>query len=373
MAAAKLDSNAWYIVSETRVDQVTNTKYNNNLQTTNQGLRVYALKPAAWQFHPVGNIEGRYLARLNTSGIREQLSVCYRADEIHPSRTIGCMRDSVSDESQMWDISNWGDGSWKFTNVANGTKYVLDVHPNSNLFMSSEVEGTEGVSDKQVAQHWVMSSERPVNDGAYSTIYTAATTAEASSSTTSSILSTITGASGSASVSGASGTLTGTGLDASATSSSTGSAEPASSGLSPGAAAGIGIGVAIGAVALIGAGVFFWWRRRKAAKAAAAGPDGPEDQMHQHHNGAAAGYSPATAHASTIAPSPSPNTAYKDYYGNEAKVLGHMQPHAHAAEAGNTPIYEAPNEARYELDSGHGQLHHGYQQGPAQLDDTARR
>lgn len=200
------------------------------------------------------------------------------------------------------------------------------------------------------------------------------TTAEASSSTTSSVLSTITGASGSASVSGASGTLTGTGLNASATSSSTGSAEPASSGLSSGAAAGIGAGVAIGAVALIGAGVFFWWRRRKAAKAAAAGgPDGPEDQMHQHHNGAAAGYSPGTAHASNIAPSPSPNTPYKDYYGNEAKVLGHMQPHAHAAEAGNTPIYEAPTEARYELDSGHGQPHQGYSQGPAQLDETTRR
>lgn len=131
------------------------------------------------------------------------------------------------------------------------------------------------------------------------------------------------------------------------------------------------MGVAIGAVALIGAGVFFWWRRRKAAKAAAAGPDGPED--HQY-GGAAAKYSPGTAHASTIAPSPSPNTPYRDYYGGtEAKVLGHMQPHAHAAEAGNTPIYEAPTDTRYELDSGHGQPHQGYNQGPAQLDDGTRR
>lgn len=44
--------------------------------------------------------------------------------------------------------------------------------------MSSEIEGTEGVSDKQLAQHWVMSSERPVNDGAYSTIYSAAVSSE---------------------------------------------------------------------------------------------------------------------------------------------------------------------------------------------------
>lgn len=39
--------------------------------------------------------------------------------------------------------------------------------------MSSEIEGSDGVSGKQVAQHWVMTSERPVDDGAYSTIYSA--------------------------------------------------------------------------------------------------------------------------------------------------------------------------------------------------------
>lgn len=77
--------------------------------------------------------------------------------------------------------------------------------------------------------------------------------------------------------------------------------------------------------------------------------------------------SPGTVN-STVASSP--NTPHNGYYGQEAKTLGHLQPHAHAAEAGHNPIYEAPtSETRYELDSGHTQGGNG----PAQLDDTARR
>lgn len=107
MVAAKLDANAWYQVSETRVTNVS-APINNNLQTTNAGLRVFAKTAQAWQFQPFGDVEGRYLARLNTSGVGQQLSVCYKEDEVHPSRTIGCLRRTESDESQQWDISEWG-------------------------------------------------------------------------------------------------------------------------------------------------------------------------------------------------------------------------------------------------------------------------
>lgn len=107
MVAAKLDANAWYQVSETRVTNVS-APINNNLQTTNAGLRVFARTAQAWQFQPFGDVEGRYLARLNTSGVGQQLSVCYKEDEVHPSRTIGCLRRTESDESQQWDISEWG-------------------------------------------------------------------------------------------------------------------------------------------------------------------------------------------------------------------------------------------------------------------------
>ncbi|TEA19239.1 hypothetical protein C8034_v010346 [Colletotrichum sidae] len=364
MVAAKLDTNAWYMISETRVTNVSEP-INSNLQTTNAGLRVFARTAQAWQFYAVPGIEGRYLARLNTTGVREQLSVCWRTDEVHPSRTIGCLRKTESDESQQWDISEWGDGSYKFQNVANGSDYVLDVHPGSNLFMSSEVEGTEGVSEKQVAQHWVMTSDRAVDDGAYSTVYSAGTTPVSTAP------STATNAGGASSA--ATGTtITGSGATGpAATSASTPDAESSSGGgLSSGAAAGIGVGVSLAAVALIGALVFFWWRRRRASRVAAGANNEHNAYGHDGHNPAMAKLSPGTANASTVAPSPS-NTPHNDYYANESKVLGHMQPHAHAAEAGHTPIYEAPAENRYELDSGLGHTGHGH--GPAQLDDTARR
>ncbi|KAH0421017.1 hypothetical protein CcaCcLH18_13680 [Colletotrichum camelliae] len=353
MVAAKLDANAWYQVSETRVTNVS-APINNNLQTTNAGLRVFAKTAQAWQFQPFGDVEGRYLARLNTSGVGQQLSVCYKEDEVHPSRTIGCLRRTESDESQQWDISEWGDGSYKFTNVGNGSNYVLDVHPGSNLFMSSEIEGSDGVSGKQVAQHWVMTSERAVDDGAYSTIYSAGTTPVASATAT-----------GTNTAATASATATGSGSGAAATSTS--EADSSAGGLSSGAAAGIGVGVSLAAVALIGAAVFFWWRRKKASKGAAV-PQSDHPELGGDQPGMAK-LSPGTVN-STVASSPSPNTPHNGYYGQEAKTLGHLQPHAHAAEAGHNPIYEAPtSDTRYELDSGHTQGGSG----PAQLDDTARR
>lgn len=174
MSAVKLNSNAWYSISEGRVANVS-VPLNNNLQQTGNGLRVFGKTDAMWQFQPVPGKDGRYLMRLNTAGIAEQLSVCWRSDEAFSSKTIGCMRKSESDESQQWDITEWESepGTFKFTNVANGTGYVLDVHPGTNLFMSSDIEGESGISARQPAQHWIMTSSKPVDDGAYSTIYTA--------------------------------------------------------------------------------------------------------------------------------------------------------------------------------------------------------
>lgn len=86
---------------------------------------------------------------------------------------MACLRDSSVDNSQIWEISVWNGTSeeFKFVNVANGSNYVLDVHPTSNLFMNVNVEGSSGVAETQPAQHWVLSSISAVNDGAYSTIY----------------------------------------------------------------------------------------------------------------------------------------------------------------------------------------------------------
>ncbi|KAK1975815.1 hypothetical protein LZ30DRAFT_693318 [Colletotrichum cereale] len=342
MSAVKLDSNAWYSISEGRVANVSDP-LTTNLQDTGNGLRVFGKTDAMWQFQPIGDKDGRYLVRLNSAGVGKQLSVCWSSEEIDSSKTTGCLRRTESDESQQWDITEWENekGTLKFTNVANGTGYVLDVHPGTNLFMSSEIEGTNGVSARQPAQHWIMTSSKEVNDGAYSTIYSAGTTpvstATSSGSGSASPTATATGTDARA--------VTPTAADGVATASS--SPDPSSSGgLSSGAAAGIGVGVSLGAIAILGAAFFFWWRRRKASRNA-SGP--PNDHRYElGHDGSTVGKrSPGTVNASTIGSASPAN----DHYGQESKVLGHMQPHAHAAEANANPIYEAPSNTRYELDS----------------------
>jgi len=335
MSAVKLDSNAWYAISEGRVANVSDP-LTTNLQDTGSGLRVFSKTDAMWQFQPTGDKDGRYLVRLNSAGVGKQLSVCWNSEEVDPSRTRGCLRRTESDESQQWDITEWENekGTFKFTNVANGTGYVLDVHPGSNLFMSSEIEGTNGVSARQPAQHWIMTSSKAVDDGAYSTIYSAGTTPVSSALPTP----TATGTNA--------GVVTPTAIDGSATASS--SPNPSSSAeLSSGAAAGIGVGVSLGVIAILGAAFFFWRRRRRASRNA-SGPSN-DHRYELGHDGSTVGkMSPGTVNASTI----SSSTPANDYYGQESKVLGHMQPHAHAAEANANPIYEAPSDTRYELDSG---------------------
>ncbi|KAK2051905.1 hypothetical protein LY76DRAFT_599007 [Colletotrichum caudatum] len=343
MSAVKLDSNAWYAISEGRVANVSDP-LTTSLQETSSGLRVFSKTDALWQFQPTGDKDGRYLVRLNSAGVGQQLSVCWTSEEVHPSRTRGCMRNTESDESQQWDITEWENekGTLKFTNVANGTGYVLDVHPGTNLFMSSEIEGTNGVSARQPAQHWIMTSSKAVDDGAYSTIYSAGPTpvSTATPSGTASTTATATGTNA--------GAVTPTATDGSTTATSS-PASSSSAGLSSGAAAGIGVGVSLGVIAILGAAFFFWWRRRKAPRNASEPQD--DHRYELGHDGSTVGkMSPGTANASTISSSSPPN----DYYGQEYKVLGHMQPHTHAAEANTNPIYEAPNDTRYELDSGMG-------------------
>lgn len=50
------------------------------------------------------------------------MGACYVAKEVSSSKTQPCMVASDGgDESQEWVITNWGDDTYKFTNVKNGT------------------------------------------------------------------------------------------------------------------------------------------------------------------------------------------------------------------------------------------------------------
>ncbi|KAK1984264.1 hypothetical protein LZ30DRAFT_441539 [Colletotrichum cereale] len=265
---AELDPNAWYRLSETRVDNSTGP-FALNLILRDVGLRVHPVTDgaAAWQFQPFGGVKGRYLMRLDQAGVKQQLGVCYDAKELAVGATVACLQESSVSDSQVWEISPWSgrSGEYKFVNVANGTGYVLDVHPNANLFMNKDVEGSAGVTETQPAQHWLISSVSPVNDGAYSTIYSANVAVSTDSATLSTASKTASTAATASAPMTTTASQTGTATSTPGVSTSPAVAMPASRGISPGAGAGIGVGVAIGVVGLIGAIAFFWWRRQQAA------------------------------------------------------------------------------------------------------------
>lgn len=166
---SKFDPNGWYAISETRVDK-TNKDLKSSLQVLPEGMRVHPIADDLnWQLHPVDDKKpGRYVLRSFKAGVQKHLAACRVPAEKDSSRTRACLEPAASDESQQWDISDWGDGTYKIQSVANGTKYWLDVHPGSDVHLSSIEETPD---NKREAQHWVFSSRFPVNDDRYSTLF----------------------------------------------------------------------------------------------------------------------------------------------------------------------------------------------------------
>lgn len=82
------------------------------------------------------------------------------------------MRRMTSDKSQMWDILDWGDGTFDLFNAANGSSYIVDHHAGSGVFMSDQIAGS-AVSDSVdvPGQRWIIRGDRAVNDPAYSTVF----------------------------------------------------------------------------------------------------------------------------------------------------------------------------------------------------------
>jgi Ricin-type beta-trefoil lectin domain-like len=155
------DGNAWYQITESRVD------FNSSLQILGQGLffsgQCGTCTNQKWQMQL--DSSGQYQLKNSASGVSKQLSVCYTPAETDSSKTQPCMLPSSGDDSQKWRVDPWGDGTFKFVNVGNGSKYNMDCHPGNPLFMSSQTAATP----KQPAQHWEFSSIGVINDGAYST------------------------------------------------------------------------------------------------------------------------------------------------------------------------------------------------------------
>jgi hypothetical protein len=161
--ATNLDPNTWYQMTETRVGVDSSLQYNGN------SIFMAAAQPInftgqSWQFQPVEN--GVYEVRNRASTIYMLLSTCLDQTEVDASKTKPCMKDARGDISQQWSITNWGDDTYRFVNVGNGTGYNMDCHPGNPMFMSS----TTASVPVQPAQHWQFKALDLINDQAYSTV-----------------------------------------------------------------------------------------------------------------------------------------------------------------------------------------------------------
>ncbi|KAK1515105.1 transmembrane alpha-helix domain-containing protein [Colletotrichum costaricense] len=174
MSQASLDSNTWYLLSDARVTNVTGPIIG-CLQQTSDGLRTYSCDDKeimAWQFQPANSIKGRYLIRSNATGVGLQLSACWDPAETANGHTAVCMRRMTSEDSQLWDILDWGDGTFDLFNAANGSSYIVDRHAGSGVFMSDQIAGSASSNSVDVpGQRWIIRGDRAVNDPAYSTVF----------------------------------------------------------------------------------------------------------------------------------------------------------------------------------------------------------
>ncbi|TLD26665.1 hypothetical protein PspLS_04606 [Pyricularia sp. CBS 133598] len=269
---SKFDPNGWYAISETRVDK-TNKDLKSSLQILPEGMRVHPIADDLnWQLHPVDDKKpGRYVLRSFKAGVQKHLAACRVPAEKDSSRTRACLEPASSDESQQWDISDWGDGTYKIQSVANGTKYWLDVHPGSDVHLSSIEEKPD---NKREAQHWVFSSRFPVNDDRYSTLFSEqqSTAAPAATTTGSFTRTTPTPAPTSTDGTAAGSTEAESGSNSQPEQSSGG-------GLSTAAAAGVGVGVTLAVLAAVITLLIFWWKRRQAARGPGAGSNGEKEAL----------------------------------------------------------------------------------------------
>ncbi|KAG4432098.1 hypothetical protein IFR05_012427 [Cadophora sp. M221] len=199
-----------------------------------------------WQLYPFNSTY--YVLRSKSSGPLGYLTVKRAPEENTPGRTVPLMTNaSLADDSMFWQVEPWGDGTFFFTNAANGSAWHLQLKPNSLMAMSSNITAPprdgQRFSFKQLGQ---------IQNTNFSTVVTPTGTAATIPS----------------------GNIT----NAPETSASSSSS---SSGLSTGAKAGIGAGVGVAAlVALLILG-FFLMKRRKRTKAAAQKSTPPYEPLHQ--------------------------------------------------------------------------------------------
>lgn len=163
------DSDTWYQVNVTKFPEFSflGTSLYNHDGTT--GAVFYEAtntsKPGQkWQFYPFNS--SAYLLRCQDGGPDAYLAVAVGTPETKTSgRTIAIMASyTILEDSMFWQIQPWGDGTYYFTNLANGTDWHLNVLDTGLLAMDSNIMST------QVGEHYTFTSLSTIGDSRFSTV-----------------------------------------------------------------------------------------------------------------------------------------------------------------------------------------------------------
>ncbi|KAK2615503.1 hypothetical protein N8I77_002253 [Diaporthe amygdali] len=251
------DTNAWYQVNVTKFpgssllgtslfqDGKTGAVFYQNTNTSAKGQ--------SWQFYPYNS--SVYLLRCKDGGPNGYLAAAAGKTDTDQSDVTGntvpiLANYNVTDDSMFWTVAPWGDGTYYFSNLANGSEWRLSVMDNKLMVMDSNT------LPAQSGEHYTFTSLSTIGDSRYSTVNTYPTT----SRTENAVAPTTTS------------TITATGDSTPSPSAGSSPSESSSGGLSTGAAAGIGVGVGLAVAILVAFLAIFFIRRRKNAR---TGP-GPE-------------------------------------------------------------------------------------------------
>lgn len=165
------DDNTWYQVNVTRFtglsllgtslfkDGKTGAVFYQNTNTSARGQ--------SWQFYPYNS--SVYLLRCKDGGPNGYLAAAAGKEDTEQSSITGntvpiLAHYNVSDNSMFWQIEPWGDGTYYFSNLANGSNWRLNVLGSALMAMDSNI------TSEQAGEHFTFSSLSTIGDDRYSTI-----------------------------------------------------------------------------------------------------------------------------------------------------------------------------------------------------------
>lgn len=166
-----LDDNAWYQVNVTRFTGLSlrgTSLYNDG----NTGAVFYqntntSIPGQSWQFYPYNS--SVYLLRCKNGGPNAYLAVAAGTGNSDSSTVTGntvpiLANYNVTDDSMFWQVAPWGDGTYHFSNLANGSDWRLNVLGNALMAMDSNI------TSAQSGEHFTFTSMSTIGDSQYSTV-----------------------------------------------------------------------------------------------------------------------------------------------------------------------------------------------------------